>query len=477
MMITRPASCIDETGRVRGLTLASVLEQHRVVAYEHKRMQDAYDGKQPITHRERTDGLPNNQLMHAFPRYIATMASGYLVGSPVAYAMADEAENATFSAIVELYDKMDADSVDAELAKDASICGVGVELCYPDENAEPCATVLEPVNAFVVYEDTVGRKPLFGVYYYQKVNELGMPDGTRVNVYTREFAFTYETTATEFFSADGMLETAAEQHFFGDVPIVEYWNNEERAGDFKPVMSLIDAYDVLQSDRINDKEQFVDALLVVYGVTLDEDADDPSDSRTAAQRLREDRLLQFLNPEARAEWLTKTLDEASTEVLKDSLKADIHKMSMVPDLTDENFAGNSSGVAMKYKLLGLEQLTKIKERWFREGLRTRLKLFASFLAFKGHAALDIAKVQIAFARALPNNDLETAQMASAASGIISKRTLAKQFSFVDNVDVEIEMVAQEADEAMQRQKDYYDDYPDANKREDANATDSKDDDA
>ena len=64
---------------------------------------------------------------------------------------------------------------------------------------------------------------------------------------------------------------------------------------------------------------------------------------------------------------------------------------------------------MRFKLLGLEQLTKIKERWFREGLRTRLRLFCAFLARKGTAALNAEKVQITFSRSLPVNDLEIAQ--------------------------------------------------------------------
>ena len=82
---------------------------------------------------------------------------------------------------------------------------------------------------------------------------------------------------------------------------------------------------------------------------------------------------------AKAEWLVKPSSESDTEVLRLSLKEDIHKLSFVPDMSDKEFAGNASGVAMRFKLLGLEQLTRIKERWF-GGLRQRLRLFAHFLA-------------------------------------------------------------------------------------------------
>ena len=89
---------------------------------------------------------------------------------------------------------------------------------------------------------------------------------------------------------------------------------------------------------------------------------------------------------------------------------------MVPDLTDEQFAGNVSGVAMRFKLLGLEQLTKIKERWFREGLRARLKLFCAFLSLRGEPPVDADRVQIVFTRALPVNELEIAQTVNATAG-------------------------------------------------------------
>jgi pyruvate,orthophosphate dikinase len=50
---------------------------------------------------------------------------------------------------------------------------------------------------------------------------------------------------------------------------------------------------------------------------------------------------------------TKGLPKDLKTQVKDAIKKDIHKFSMIPDLTAEIFAVNSSGGAMKYKLLGL----------------------------------------------------------------------------------------------------------------------------
>ena len=161
---------------------------------------------------------------------------------------------------------------------------------------------------------------------------------------------------------------------------------------------------------------------MLYGCTLETDAR----GRTPGQQLREDKALAMPDSDARVEWLCKQLNEADAEVLRAAIRSDIHKMSLVPDLTDEQFAGNSSGVAMRYKLLGLEQLTKIKERWFREGLRARLEGFAHFLACRGEKPLDADSVRMIFSRSLPVNELENAQTLSELKDILPQEELARR---------------------------------------------------
>ena len=78
----------------------------------------------------------------------------------------------------------------------------------------------------------------------------------------------------------------------------------------------------------------------------------------------------------------------------------------MPDLSDRQFAQNQSGVAMKYKLMGLERMASVKERWFREGLRTRLRIYARILALSGGPELDTEKVEARFFRAVQGTESE-----------------------------------------------------------------------
>jgi len=206
----------------------------------------------------------------------------------------------------------------------------------------------------------------------------------------------------------------------------------------------------MTSDRINDKEQFIDAVLVLYGAML---GDTQAEADEAMEDLRARKLLEM--PEgSKAEYLVRQLDEGGMEILRNALKEDIYTFSHVPNLTDEHFSGNSSGVAMEYKLLGLEMLTKTKERWYRRGLRKRLKIFLHFLGLKG-GDLEEKDIDITFSRSLPKNLLELSQILTNLSGSVSQKTLLSLLPFVEDPTAELEEVKTEKEEAIQMQQELF----------------------
>ena len=422
--------------------LRSVLQEHMQNLPRLNMLGKYYRGESDITGRERAKGLPNNKIAHPFARYIVSVATGYLIGQPVSYSADDQ--DAALTPITDAFDKCSIASVDAENARHASIYGRAVEYVHASEMAEqvlPCSVSLPPEQAFVVYDDDYHNSPLFGVYYTPETTEDGSQDGWRVWIMGANSVRECRMPDLGGTAVQIINETA---HYFGDVPMVEYWNDEDERGDFEWVISLIDAYDKLESDRVNDKEQFVDKLLVLTGCVLETD----KDGREPWQQLREDKALCLPDNTASAQYLQGALTESDVEVLRSALQADIHKMAMVPDLSDKDFAYNASGVAMKYKLWGLEQMTSVKEQWFIEGLKTRLRLFANFSAVKGHPRLDVDTVRISMQRAMPENLLENAQLvqyadaAGAASTEEKVRMLHVYDAWSDDmVTAEVEKIA------------------------------------
>ena len=400
--------------------LRSVLQEHAGNIPRLTMLRDYYRGKSAITKRERAKGLPNNRIAHPYARYIVSVATGYLIGQPVAYT-SDEHEDA-LQPITDAFDKCSIKSIDTENARHAAVYGRGVEYIHVSENESgqilPCSVALSPEQAFVVYDDDYHNKPLFGIYYTPETNEDGSQDGWRIWIMGKEIVRECKMPDLGGSAIEIVNETT---HYFGDVPMVEYWNDEDERGDFEWIIPMIDAYDKLESDRVNDKEQFVDKLLVLTGCVLETD----KDGREPWQQLREDKALCLPDSTASAQYLQGSMVESDIEVLRNALQADIHKMALVPDLSDKDFAGNSSGVAMKYKLWGLEQLTSIKEQWFIEGLKTRLRLFANFCAVQGHPKLDVDTVRITMKRAMPENLIENAQLVQYADAAGASSTEEK----------------------------------------------------
>lgn len=445
MAIIRAREHMPDPNRVPPKLLKSCIKEHRDGIARIDRLEQYYKGEHDILKRDLggdDKGLPNNKLVANHAKYITDVAAGYFGGDPVKYS------GSGIEPITEAYKAADIVSHDAELVKDLSMYGVARELHYTssDDIPIPKVSCIDPRQIFLVVDDSVEYRSLFGVHYYERKDIENKPDGWIVNVYTPNRRTRYWI---KDIGGDDFQEQESVEQYYGMVPIVEIWNNEEQQGDYEQQLSLINAYNTLASDRINDKEQFVDAILKLIGISL---GDTEGEAGRAIQLLKKYKVLELPGGvDADAGWLTKTLNEADTEVLRNAIKSDIHEFSMVPDLTDENFAANASGVAMKYKLFGLEQLAKTKERYFVQGLRERLKLFAAILNVKGQA-INVSQVSITMTRSLPSNDTETAGMISQLDGKVSDETLISQLSFVDDPAAELEKVAaqKEADIKLQQ---------------------------
>ena len=387
--------------------LSACLKRHDAMLPEMQRLRAYYEGRNPGILERMDENRSQTRLPHPFGRYIALTAAGYLTGQPIAYEA--PGQEAALEALKRSFRENAMDSVDAELAVQAAVYGKGVERIYTDRQGRVRSVSVSPEEAFVVYDDTVAHEPLFGLCLSEIAKADGTPDGFQLEVLTAEEILTYRMNDPRHVGEEALIRR--ERHYFGQPPLIEYWNNCDETGDFTAVLPLIDGYDLLQTERMRDKEEFADSLLVLTGCQLEQGwhtrtvtglNGDPVEERVPdedpARRLRRERCLSLPDSEASAQYLTHSLHEADTEVLRAALKEDIHKFSFVPDLSDKQFAQNLSGVAMRYKLMGLERMASVKERWFREGLRTRLEIYARILTLSGETALDASRVKAVFIR-------------------------------------------------------------------------------
>lgn len=380
------------------------------------RLYDYYIGNHSILNRPKDKRAANNRLVCNHAKYITDCTTGYFLGNPVKYS---SRRGKDISTIVDVLKRADSPTQDIDLSRYGSVFGVSYEMLYMsgDEIPEIRLASLDPRNAFVVYDDTVEQKPVFGVYYMPLWNDNGFKSGYRCYLCDNE-------KTTEFITDISFVikrVTEPYMHYFGGVPIIEYYNNGDCQGDFEQVTSLIDAYNVLQSDRINDKEQFVDSILLIKGQILGDNAEEESETYKAIKEFG----VMTIDDSGDAKWLTRQFDESSVDILRKSIEDDIHKFSGVPCMNDESFSGNTSGVAMKYKLLAFQQMTKIKERYFTEGLKMRLSLIANALSVMSAVKIDVGDIDIVFTRTLPENEAEIAETINLLKDIVPEEQLIK----------------------------------------------------
>lgn len=111
-------------------------------------------------------------------------------------------------------------------------------------------------------------------------------------------------------------------------------------------------------------------------------------------------------------------------------------------MNDENFAGNSSGVAMKYKLFGLLQLMSIKSRYMTKGLRQRLQLVANMVNVKGNN-VDVSGARIKIKPNLPIDTSEIIDKIVKAIDVLPLETLLSWLPDIDNPGEEIKKLIEQ----------------------------------
>lgn len=463
MGIAIDATLIENINEPSLKVLAYCIAKHQESIERFDRLNDYYNGNHDIEDRTRENELaPNTKVTVNHAKYITDMVTGVVFGNPVSYTPGDidEADitpdmkekdtKKNIDAIMKLFKKIDISAHDAEVGKDLSVTGEGLEVVYVrkiegSENAtEPMIKSIDPRGAFVVTDDTINKNYLFAVHYMQKFDLEGNQSGYRVDVYTKKYIITLLTDDITM-NPDNTIEWERKENIFKDVQITEFRNNEEKQGDFEQQISLINAFNNLQSDRIADKEAFIDAILIFYGFKLDEGGLGPDALIEAPAKNGSD-------GGAAAEYLTKVLDEDSTQVLAQSIEDNIHKTSYIPNMNDEKFSGNVSGEAMKYKLFALLQLMSVKSRYFYKGLRRRLQLLENYYTTK-KIECDVDGIEIAMTANIPVNVSEIITMINNAKDVISLRTLLKLVPFIDDPDRELErLILQRMDNIkLQRQ--------------------------
>ena len=320
----------------------------------------------------------------------------------------------------------DVKSKDSDLLRNALIYGRAYELQYIDEDGKARFDVLDTLDGIPVYDNTITRN----LMYFIRVYPAGAIDATPE--YIIEVLTPYETVR---YSSDGTYSVfqpiGTEPHPYGQVPVTVFSLNADEVPIFYKIMSLQDAYNTLLSSEVDDFEAFCDAYLVLTGMDADEET---------IAAMKENRALVI--PEGGgAEYLTKSVSDTQIQNMLQNINDTIHKIANSPDFSQESF-GVSSGIALRYRLLGFENAAAAIESNMVKALQKRIELICAIVTIKGKDTL-WRDMEIVIDRNLPVNDTETATMVNTLRGLVSDKTLLSQIPFVSDVDAEMEAIKEQ----------------------------------
>ncbi len=389
------------------------------LTYERPRRQRLYTyyrGQQGVDKGRIVAGRPNNQLVSNYAKYISDVHTGYFLGQAPTFTFAGKRVQ---ERMTQAFHRANLPSLLFAAARDMSVCGEGFLLTYLEQDG-PRSARLDPCGTFAVVSGI--RDELVAVVRLQPTARGGATGELYVPGAVCDWEYDGRSAAC------GPMQDLP----LPILPVAWFCNNQERMGDFEPVCSLLDAYNVLLSGAMDDMQSVANAFLALYGMqgTTKEDIDRANQSRVLS-----------LAENGKAEFVVKNLSPDAIQLMKDTLVRDMLSITMTPDLNDQAFSGNSSGVALEYKLWGIEQCRSAKERGFHPGLMALLRQYEEGMMLLGHSSAGLAQVH--YHKNLPRDLTRLCENLETLSGLLSRRTRLELLPFVQDADEELRRLKEE----------------------------------
>lgn len=466
-------------GEISGGDIAALINEHKIPRermiglynrYKCDPNQDWYTpwGYKSIFQRSFEVDLvkvDNKIAIDHFSNIIRTK-TGYFVGEPITYTVSEDAQNKEVveKKLKEFLTRIDAPDLDTETGKMASLCGYGARLCFIHPTGDPEAGKedvmnIPPWECVFLSKDGSITSPEYALRYYK--TQVEKADGTFKDVMKAEW---YDSKNVSFWTESAVpeptpgsrdpatvdkpmqsygftpdLDEKSGPHMFDGVPLIGFPNNEELQGDAEKVLTIIDAVDRTVSDVNSEIEQFRLAYLAIYGYS--------NIDTKFINEMKKTGCIGFSEPTDKAEFITKVMDSTTIEAHLNRLEQMIYHISGIPDMRDESFGGNSSGVALQFKIMPMENLCKMAENKFSAALRQMFKIIASKWAIE-QVKFSSEDLSFKFKRNFPLNLLDAAQTAQALTGIVSQETVLSTLPIVKSPKEELEKITAEREEQI-----------------------------
>lgn len=383
-----------------------------------------YDGIQDILKKSYSDpSKPCNKTVINICRNICDCFNGY-ISTPgcISYTSKEDIDD-----IMNILRYNDYQAQDSDFLQDALIYGVANELMYMDAESRVRFRLINPTMSFGIFDDSLTQDLLYFVRIY-KQSMWSDDDIHCVDVYDAHFVKHYTMTGKS-----GNLHLIGEEpHYFGQCPANIFYMPDEKSV-FDCILTEQNSINEIVSAEVDEINALVDAYLCLKGVDADEED---------IAAMKQNRVM-LLPSDADAAYITKSSNDARIENILKRLQDAAYRIAQCPDFSSETFVGGvASGIALRYRLSGMEFRAGKIEGEMKKALQRRVEIICGMAALKLGEAI-FRDIQINFKRNIPVDIQATINMVNALKGTVSDKTLLGQLDFVEDVDAELEAIQEQ----------------------------------
>ena len=360
-----------------------------------------YKGDQPILYRKKKVRPEiNNKVVENHALEIVEHKAAENFGEPVQYVLKGTDETTKEAKSIELndlndYNEMEAkDEIDIQMARDRSICGTSYKFHYnrknPTDDEAPYGIEREdPKETFVVYSSGIGHKAMFSCQI-------------RKDKDNQQYFFCY--TDKMWYKVQNWKIAESGRNGIKKIPVVEYPNNFYRLSDIEIVITVLDAINKMQSDRMNGIEQFIQSFVKFLNCEMSGDE---------WEKLREEGALTVKSngngAKADVEIMSDELDQQQSQIAKDDLYENMLIVEGMPDRQENSGGDTGQAVVMRNGFYFSEKRAEISEP-YKKAERESVKIVLNILRIKGMTSLTLKDIEIKITRSKMDNMSVKAQV-------------------------------------------------------------------
>ncbi|MEY8370134.1 phage portal protein [Aerococcaceae bacterium 50-4] len=398
----------------------------------------------------------DNRVSHNWHRLLVNQKAAYMMSEPPRFDANDKHLNSEITKLLgDSFSKIAKD-----LCVDASNGGISWVHVWRDEDNNFFkygiidSTQIIPIfskrldkklqGILRVYDDYDEKGDLITVYEYWNDNDCQAFQKKKGN--NIEDIETFEMFGEmDIATGQPIGKTNTYKHGWSNIPFIPFRNSADELSDLKMYKGLVDVYDKVYSDFVNDlddiqeiifvltnyggedKQEFLDDLKKYKMVKVD---DDGSGDRGGVDTIAVD-----IPTEARDKLL---------EVTREAIF--VNGQGVDPQ---RSIGQNNSGAAIKYMYSLLELKASATETEFRQGFGQLIRFILEY----SNSDADI-EIKQTWKRTSINNDLEIAQILASLAPITSNEAIAKANPLVENWEDELTKQAEELLDDNRMEDDY-----------------------